>query len=89
LLDEAAGASLTITSETPIAAEKVNDEPFEPVIIDPVADEPNAEIPKSTFELSDTVILAIGKAVIVLLLIMGFWFWHRSRRRQLLPGDLL
>ena len=89
LLDEAAGASLTITSETPIAAEKVNDEPFEPVIIDPVADEPNAEIPKSTFELSDTVILAIGNAVIVLLLIMGFWFWHRSRRRQLLPGDLL
>lgn len=89
LLDETAGASLTITSETPIAAEKVNDEPFEPVIIDPVADEPNAEIPKSTFELSDTVILAIGNAVIVLLLIMGFWFWHRSRRRQLLPGDLL
>jgi len=89
LFDEAAGASLTITSETPIAAEKVNDEPFEPVIIDPVADEPNAEIPKSTFELSDTVILAIGNAVIVLLLIMGFWFWHRSRRRQLLPGDLL
>ena len=89
LLDEAAGASLTITSETPIAAEKVNDEPFEPVIIDPVADEPNAEIPKSTFELSDTVILAIGNAIIVLLLIMGFWFWHRSRRRQLLPGDLL
>jgi uncharacterized protein (TIGR03503 family) len=89
LFDEAAGASLTITSETPIAAEKVNDEPFEPVIIDPVADEPNAEIPKSTFELSDTVILAIGNAIIVLLLIMGFWFWHRSRRRQLLPGDLL
>ena len=89
LLDETAGASLTITSETPIAAEKVNDEPFEPVIIDPVADEPNAEIPKSTFELSDTVILAIGNAIIVLLLIMGFWFWHRSRRRQLLPGDLL
>ncbi len=89
LLDEAAGASLTITSETPIAAEKVNDEPFEPVIIDPLADEPNAEIPDSTFQLSDTVILAIGNAVIVLLLIMGFWFWHRSRRRQLLPGDLL
>ncbi|MDX1750621.1 MAG: vWA domain-containing protein [Methylophaga sp.] len=89
LLDEEAGVSLTITSETPIASEKVNDEPFEPVIIDPVADEPNAEIPKSTFELSDTVILAIGNAVIVLLLIMGFWFWHRSRRRQLLPGDLL
>ena len=59
------------------------------MIIDPLADEPNAEIPESTFQLSDTVILAIGNAVIVLLLIMGFWFWHRSRRRQLLPGDLL
>ncbi|ODN66767.1 vWA domain-containing protein [Methylophaga muralis] len=87
LMDEV-GATLTITSETPIGAEPA-DKPFEPVIIDPVVDEQTSVVDASSFRLSDTVILAIGNAVIVLLLLMGFWFWHRSRRRQLLPGDLL
>ena len=88
LLDEA-GATLTITSETPIVAEQNNAEPFEPVIIDPLVDEQASETTSPLFQLSDTIILAIGNAVIVLLLLIGFWFWHRSRRRQLLPGDLL
>jgi hypothetical protein len=87
LMDEV-GATLTITSETPIGAESA-DKPFEPVIFDPVVDEQTSVVDASSFRLSDTVILAIGNAVIVLLLLMGFWFWHRSRRRQLLPGDLL
>ncbi|MCL5975265.1 MAG: VWA domain-containing protein [Gammaproteobacteria bacterium] len=87
LMDEV-GATLTITSETPIAVDQA-DKPFEPVIIDPAVDEQTSVVDASSFRLSDTVILAIGNAVIVLLLLMGFWFWHRSRRRQLLPGDLL
>ncbi|MAK66553.1 MAG: hypothetical protein CMH21_07540 [Methylophaga sp.] len=87
LLDEM-GATLTITSETALAADSA-DKPFEPVMIDPVADEETTIIDETVFRLSNTVILAIGNAVIVLLLLMGFWFWHRSRRRQLLPGDLL
>jgi len=88
LLDEA-GASLTITSETPIAANQGNEQPFEPIIIDPLADDQTTVVDKASFQISETVILAIGNAVIVLLLLMGFWLWHRSRRRQLLPGDLL
>lgn len=87
LMDEA-GATLTITSETPITADQA-DKPFEPVIIDPVVDAQINIADEASFRLSDTMILAIGNAVIVLLLLMGFWFWHRSRRRQLLPGDLL
>ncbi|MDO8827090.1 VWA domain-containing protein [Methylophaga sp.] len=87
LMDEV-GATLTITSETPIAADQT-DKPFEPVIIDPLAEQQTSSADETSFRLSDTMILAIGNAVIVLLLLMGFWFWHRSRRRQLLPGDLL
>ena len=88
LLDEN-GSTLTITSETPVPSEQNNAKPFEPVLIDPIVDAQDPETSNASFQLSDTVILAIGNAVIVLLLLIGFWFWHRSRRRQLLPGDLL
>lgn len=88
LLDEA-GATLTITSETPISPEPTNSKPFEPIIIDSVVDEKATERASQSLQLSDAVILVIGNVFVVLLLAIGLWFWHRSRRRQLLPGDLL